>query len=417
MTALLTRADDPPSAPTSGRPIALDGLVAAAAAASAGLLLIGVPVVIGWATALHSGAAVDDALQVALQVWLNAHHTGLAVPTGHVGMAPLGLTLLALLLTAQAGGWVARAHGVGVEHPASRLTLAACVGAVAAPYAVLTGLLAALGATALVRPVVWQAFVGGGVVALLGALYGAARAGPSGLFPAAAAAHWSTLARATAGGLAVLLAGGALLVAGALLADVDGAVATWRAVAPGRSGGALLLLLSLVLLPNAVVWGSAYTLGPGFAVGAGTSVAPTGAQLGDLPALPLLAALPGGGPAPWWAMGCYAVPVVAGALTGLLVSRGVGPAASPRLVLGWSLGAGASIGAGMVVLAWLSGGPVAGERFSAVGPSPWQVGAAATLELGLVAAGSAWLHGRLARRRDRSHDQVDVAATPATSAG
>nr|MBA3618701.1 hypothetical protein [Acidothermales bacterium] len=95
MTALLTRADDPPSAPTSGRPLAVDGLVAAAAAASAGLLLIGVPVVIGWATALYSGAAVDDALQVALQVWLNAHHTGLAVPTGHVGMAPLGLTLLA----------------------------------------------------------------------------------------------------------------------------------------------------------------------------------------------------------------------------------------------------------------------------------------------------------------------------------
>jgi len=416
MTALLTRADDPPSAPTSGRPLAVDGLVAAAAAASAGLLLIGVPVVIGWATALHSGAAVDDALRVALQVWVNAHHAGLAVPTGHVGMAPLGLTLLALLLTVQAGGWVARAHGIDSTHPASRLTLAACVGAVAAPYAVLTGLAAALGGTALVRPVVWHAFVGGGAVALLGALYGAVRAGPSGLLPAAAPAHWSTLARATAGGLAVLLSGGALLAAGALLADVDGAAATWRAVAPGRSGG-VLLLLSVVLLPNAIVWGSAYTLGPGFAVGAGTSIAPTGVQLGDLPALPLLAALPAGGPAPWWVPVCYAVPVAAGALTGLLVSRGVGSAAGPRSAAGWALAAGAGVGAGMAVLAWMSGGSVAGERLSAVGPSPWRVGVAAALELGLVAAGSAWLHRRFHRRLDRTPDQSGEASAPVTSAG
>ncbi len=403
MTVLLTRPDEPPGAPTSGRSLAVNGLVAAAAAASAGLLLIGVPVVVAWATALHSGAAVDDALRVALQVWLNAHHTGLAVPTGHVGMAPLGLTLLTLLLTAQAGGWVARAHGVSAERPASPLTLAACVGAVAAPYAVLTGLAAELGATTLVRPVVWQAFVGGGVVALVGALYGAARAGSPGPLltglpvpgpPLTGLAHAATLARATVGGLAVLLTGGALVVAGALLADVEGAAATWRAVAPGRSGGALLLLLCVVMLPNAVVWGAAYTLGPGFAVGAGTSVAPAGAQLGDLPALPLLAALPGGGSAPWWAVGCYAVPLAAGALSGLLVSRGVGPTASLRAVLGWALASGASVGVGMAVLAWVSGGPVAGEQLSAVGPSPWQTGVAAAVELGLVAAVAAWLHRR-----------------------
>jgi hypothetical protein len=48
----------------------------------------------------------------------------------------------------------------------------------------------------------------------------------------------------------------------------------------------------------------------------------------------------------------------------------------------------------MAVLAWVSGGPVAGEQLSAVGPSPWQTGVAAAVELGLVAAVAAWLHRR-----------------------
>ena len=39
------------------------------------------------------------------------------------------------------------------------------------------------------------------------------------------------------------------------------------------------------------------------------------------------------------------------------------------------------------------GGPLGGGRLSAVGPSPWQVGALAALELGLVAAVAAWVLG------------------------
>ena len=54
----------------------------------------------------------------------------------------------------------------------------------------------------------------------------------------------------------------------------------------------LLLLVQLAYVPNAIVWSICYTLGPGFAFGAGTVVAPTGSALGPLPLLPMLAALP-----------------------------------------------------------------------------------------------------------------------------
>ena len=60
----------------------------------------------------------------------------------------------------------------------------------------------------------------------------------------------------------------------------------------GTSGSLLVLLICILYAPTAVVWGTSYLAGPGFAVGTGTSVAITGVHLGAVPALPLLAALP-----------------------------------------------------------------------------------------------------------------------------
>ncbi len=62
----------------------------------------------------------------------------------------------------------------------------------------------------------------------------------------------------------------------------------------GIGGGILLAALCLLYVPTAAVWGLAYVVGPGFAVGAGTSVSVGGTDLGAVPAFPLLAALPAG---------------------------------------------------------------------------------------------------------------------------
>ncbi|NED14400.1 DUF6350 family protein, partial [Streptomyces sp. SID9124] len=58
-----------------------------------------------------------------------------------------------------------------------------------------------------------------------------------------------------------------------------------------------VLLLALGLVPNAAMWGAAYGLGPGFALGTASTVTPlafTGSPA--LPDFPLLAAMPAHGP-------------------------------------------------------------------------------------------------------------------------
>ncbi|WP_394622957.1 cell division protein PerM, partial [Escherichia coli] len=61
-------------------------------------------------------------------------------------------------------------------------------------------------------------------------------------------------------------------------------------------GGFCLILLQLAWLPTMALWGTAWTMSPGFAFGTGTFVSPLGSHLGIVPALPVLGALPPNGP-------------------------------------------------------------------------------------------------------------------------
>ena len=92
-----------------------------------------------------------------------------------------------------------------------------------------------------------------------------------------------------------------------------------RALDPGAVGAVLLLLVQVGYVPNAVVWAICYALGPGFAFGIGTVVAPTGSALGSLPMLPMLSALPSGAHSavPGWAsLAMLAVPTWRGRSAG-----------------------------------------------------------------------------------------------------
>src|SRR5208283_4024058 len=100
--------------------------------------------------------------------------------------------------------------------------------------------------------------------------------------------------------LALLTATGAVLAGGSLALHLGQVRALTDNLSPGPAGSALLLLAELAYLPNAVVWAIAFSLGPGFAFGAGTFVAPTGSALGVMPGFPMLAALPAGTGIPAW---------------------------------------------------------------------------------------------------------------------
>lgn len=368
----------PPSA-QAGNPL-LAGLVGAAWATGAGLVSLGVPVLVAWATDSRSGAGAPAAVRAVGQLWVLAQGAALSTPGGPVGLTPLGLLLLPLLLLHRAGR-----HGARTASTRRLADGAKVVAALAVPYALGVAVVAAACATEQVRPAPVQALVGGLLVAALGAGSGVAREARLGrVLVARTPSRARRLARGTTAGTGVLVAAGSLLVLASFLQHAGRASSLAAASDPGVAGGIALLATGLALAPNAAVWGASWLAGPGFALGAGTAIGPFSTVLGPVPAVPLLAALPTG-PAPiWLGVLLLAVPVAAGAVGGVLVARdlrcGPGRAALEGLALGPC--AGLVLG----VLGWLSGGPLGAGRLADVGPSPWRVGLAVALETGAAAA-------------------------------
>ncbi|MZD05956.1 hypothetical protein GTW43_12790, partial [Streptomyces sp. SID5785] len=162
-------------------------------------------------------------------------------------------------------------------------------------------------------------------------------------------------ARAAVAGVGVLLAGGALVL-GAALVWQGGAVRTsFLQLTAAWSGRFAVLLLCLTLLPNAVVWGAAYALGPGFTLGTGHQVGPLGGAAGPmLPGFPLLEAVPdhpAGSPLTW---AVAAVPVAA-ALTVAWSAAGAEAAGRPPRRIAGTVGTAAALcGAALAVLAYMA---------------------------------------------------------------
>lgn len=377
-----------PAAPAS---VLVAGAVAALWSAGLGLLGLASVALLAWAAAgADQQPGPGAALRLAGLAWLAGHHAGIAVANGHLGLVPLGLSALWAALAWAAGGWTVLAAALETPGGAGRATAAYAV-----PYAVLAVLVGGLVSTPGARPVLVQCLAGAALLAVLAGGLGALRAAGtlaalSGRLPAEARA----VVAAVAGAVSTFLGAGALLGAAGLTAHLPRALDLAAAVDAGPVGGFALLLLGVAYLPNAVIWGATYAVGTGFAVGAGTLVAPGGVSLGAVPAVSLLAALPASGPAPRASLLALLAPLAAGVVAGLLLHRRLprpvdGDAPGRARVLravGWALASGA--GAGLVIgaLAMLSGGPLAGGRLSAVGPSGWQAGVAAAVEVGAVAA-------------------------------
>ena len=388
----------------SPRGLLVAGLLAAVRAASLGLLPFAVLVLLGWATAAHGGADAGTALRAAGQLWLLAHFTPLHVAGGTVSVVPLGLVALPALSLFVAARREARNAGLG-----SPRSTAGFVGILAVGYATLTGLVAALSTLPLARPGPGRAWLGGLALAAGLGWWGASRVARSG--PAAGSLRTqrreaartgsgsrarAVLAGAGAAG-ATLVAAGTLLATVSLLAHAGEATDVARGLDAGPVGGALLLLLEVALVPNAGVYGAAFAVGPGFAVGLGSVVSLVDVRVGALPALPLLAALPGNGPATG-ALPVVLAPVAAGLVTAAVLGRRAS-SASPRGAALLGLAAGALAGLGLAALSALAGGSLGPGRLSAVGPSPWTVGLVAALEVGLVAAGAGSLAACTRRHR------------------
>ncbi|GAA2634565.1 DUF6350 family protein [Actinomadura fulvescens] len=396
------------------RPLYVTGLVGALWCIGIGLAVLTTITLIGWIGAPRTalGPGLPGVFRTAVDFWLVSHHAGFSAGHGRVGLLPLGLLVLPGALLYRSGGWMIRAVGmtsarryrVGVVHVAVAL---------AVPYSILAALLALAAASTAVRASVWQALVACFVMAVLAGGLGAARAvvaqgsadDPGARVRSGLGAllrllpdRQRSLVIGVTGSVAVLLASGAVLVGVSLAVHLSEATRLHDMLAPGLVGGVLLVLVELAYLPNAVIWGMAYAIGPGFSVGANTTVSPTGVFLDIVPTFPPLAALPEPGPAPALSLFALAAPFIAGAVGGVLTVRNM-PSPVYEAAPLWGFVSGALTGVVAAVLAALSGGPLGGGRMATVGPSPWQVGLLAALEVGISAAIAAWIANWMILRR------------------
>jgi len=385
------------------RPLVVTGGIAACAAAASGLAVLTTLTAIGWITAPHVGigTGLGGVLRTAALLWLVGHHVGFTVRgAGRIGMLPLGLVLLPGALLALAGRSVVR---VGAVTRLRHVGYAAL--ALALPYALLSGALAVASRTAVATPSLLQAVTAAFLLALVAGGLGAARGlAPWSRLVLLMPARPRSIVMGMLGAAAILAAVGAVLAGASLAVHLPEVKAASAALAPGLGGAALLLLAQLAYVPNAIIWAVAYSLGPGFAFGTGTVVAPTGSVLGAVPAFPMLAALPAGprpgGPA-WEPVLVLAMPYLAGIFAGVVTMR-IAPTPVLEAAPLWGFAAGAAAGALTGLAAAFSGGPLGDGRLAAVGPSGFQVGLVAILEVGVTAAIAAAATNWLILRRPRA---------------
>ncbi len=180
----------------------------------------------------------------------------------------------------------------------------------------------------------------------------------------------------------------AVTVAALIAVNYATIIGLYEAVQAGVFGGATITLAQLVLIPNLVIWAAAWFVGPGIALGAGSTISPVGTVVGTLPGLPLFGALPQGA-ATYGFLGLL-VPVLMGFIFAVITRQWLDrPGVPERTTLEHvltGLGMGIVGGALLGLLAWWSAGAMGPGRLVEVGPNPLLVGALAAAEIGVAAA-------------------------------
>lgn len=202
-----------------------------------------------------------------------------------------------------------------------------------------------------------------------------------------------TALRGGAAAAALVVSVAAALTAAALAVSYAKIITLYEGLHTDVLGGIAVTLGQLAFLPNLVVWTASWLIGPGFAIGTGSTVSPLATQLGPIPAIPMLGALPTGD----FTFGFVGllVPVIAGFLVGATFVR---ERQVPPVIAGIGIGLVGGIVLGL--LAWFSAGAAGPGRLVTVGPDPWSVGGWAALELGLAA-----ILGAVATRRASRPDR------------
>lgn len=392
MTRWLSESDhrhDPKTSQIGVRPgrLVIRGTVAGLGAATAGLIVLAALIGLAWIVEPAVGGSVLGPARLSAQAWLLGHGADVSAAGVVVAITPLGLSVGLAGCCWFAACWAGRRAEVDSLH-----AIAWMLTALVMSYSAVGIALAELGSSA--GTDIDMASVLPGVVGL-STLVGAAgllrTAGHGRLIHDVVPFPSRAMASGVGAGAAVLLAAGVATLGIAIATDRAGFAALTESLAPGWGAGIGLLVLSVLLLPNAALYAVAMLVGPGFAVGSGTTVSAFGVDLGLVPGLPIAAALPNEAAVPLGVIAALCVPLLCGLLVGAVVARRLDEDVRAVGSAGWAAVAGVVLALALGLAEWLAGGSLGTNGLATIGASPSATLVTAAVVLGGSAAGSGFL--------------------------
>jgi len=269
------------------------GVLQALRAVLIGFIPVALITLVAWAAGGSGNGRSADAIHGAGWIWLAAHHVGfsLKLPPGDVvgslWLLPIGLSVIPWFVLRDSGRRIAAS--ISVIH--RRLTLIVF----STTYALSLMAAAQALATTAVTPEVWAALPAGFIFAFFSGangIYGIKNL-VSGL-----TGRLSRLGKSLLHGIAAtsisLYGLSSVVLAGTIFSHWSHFTSLLTVLDTGWIGLALLIVLILASLPNAVIMVAAIVSGAGIAIGNHTLISPWQVDIKELPAFPLLAALPVG---------------------------------------------------------------------------------------------------------------------------
>ena len=361
-----------------------------------------------WATKGFGDMEFSSVAAMSAYLWLLIHGVPLdlaaafGASAGTMTLVPLGLSILPLLLCYRSGRRLARASYEGeflIPVLSGSVTYALISSAMYGwasphpqPLQTLNAALVPLGIV--VAGLMWGGYREARSLSRMVGVDTAEQISQMSQYSRWAGSYAWAVVRAAVVAFVALVGLGAVLLGIGILAGWSQIVATYQELHAGAVGDTAVTLLQLGFLPNLVIYAIAWSTGAGFSFGAGTSVGLTSSDVGTLPMLPILGAVPE-------SMGTFGlvgllVPLGAGAIAGwwflregedhldewvaLKVPFRPLSALISAVVLGMMTGIMTSFGA--LWLGWISYGSLGIGRFTEVGAEPLTFAAHTALTVG-----------------------------------
>lgn len=361
-----------------------------------------------WATKGFGDMEFSSVAAMSAHLWLLMHGVPLdlaaafGASAGTMTLVPLGLSILPLLLCYRSGRRLARASYEGeflIPVLSGSVTYALISSAMYGwasphpqPLQALNAALVPLGIV--VAGLMWGGYREARSLSRMVGVDTAEQISQMSQYSRWAGSYAWAVVRAAVVAFVALFGLGAVLLGIGILAGWSQIVATYQELHAGAVGDTAVTLLQLGFLPNLVIYAIAWSTGAGFSFGAGTSVGLTSSDVGTLPMLPILGAVPE-------SMGTAGllgllVPLGAGAIAGwwflregedhldewvaLKVPFRPLSALISAVVLGVMTGILTSFGA--LWLGWISYGSLGIGRFTEVGAEPLTFAAHTALTVG-----------------------------------